>query len=151
MRENRSHGQRTGRTDGGADGSVGDPAAGLPRSRNRSTGPGRGVRGHLLWYAYLLHRLSGLGLALFLPVHFLVLSLALEGGGRLDEALALAELPWVKAGEVVLVFLFGVHLLGGIRILFLEWTPWRLPHRRLAVAAVMVAIVIAAAFWVRAT
>ena len=147
MRNDRSHGQRKGRADGGA----GDPAAGLPRSRNRSTGPGRGVRGHLLWYAYLLHRLSGLGLALFLPVHFLVLSLALEGGGRLDEALALAELPWVKAGEVVLVFLFGVHLLGGIRILFLEWTPWRLPHRRLAVAAVMVAIVIAAAFWVRAT
>ncbi|MEM9735605.1 MAG: succinate dehydrogenase, partial [Pseudomonadota bacterium] len=25
------------------------------------------ARGHPLWYAYLLHRLSGLGLALFLP------------------------------------------------------------------------------------
>ena len=145
MRETRSHDHPMGDAEEGA----GHPAPGHPR--NRSTGPGRGVRGHLLWYAYLLHRLSGLGLALFLPVHFLVLSLALEGGGRLDEALALAELPWVKAGEVVLVFLFGVHLLGGIRILFLEWTPWRLPHRRLAVAAVMVAIVIATAFWVRAT
>jgi len=34
-------------------------------------------RSHPLWYAFLLHRLSGLGLALFLPLHLYMLSLAL--------------------------------------------------------------------------
>ena len=34
-------------------------------------------RAHPLWYAYILHRVSGLLLALFLPAHFYVLSLAL--------------------------------------------------------------------------
>ena len=34
-------------------------------------------RNHPLWYAYIVHRLSGVGLALFLPAHFYVLGLAL--------------------------------------------------------------------------
>ena len=35
-------------------------------------------RTHPLWFAFLLHRLSGLGLALFLPIHFYMLSLAIS-------------------------------------------------------------------------
>ena len=36
-------------------------------------------RSHPLWKAFLLHRISGLALALFLPIHFVILGLALEG------------------------------------------------------------------------
>ena len=45
-------------------------------SRQSGRAPAR-IRGHALWYAHILHRLSGVGLALFLPLHFWVLSLAL--------------------------------------------------------------------------
>ena len=38
----------------------------------------RPVRGHALWYVHILHRVSGVALALFLPLHFWVLSLALS-------------------------------------------------------------------------
>jgi fumarate reductase subunit D len=41
-------------------------------------------RRDLLWSAAFIHRLSGVALAVFLPVHFLVLGLAL--GGRSNRS-----------------------------------------------------------------
>ena len=41
-------------------------------------------RTHPLWYAFILHRVSGALLALFLPAHFWVLSMALNEAARLD-------------------------------------------------------------------
>ncbi len=74
--------------------------------------------------AALLHRLSGLGLAVFLPFHFLALGLALEGEAALDGMLAWSEQPLVKAAELGLVFLLALHLSLGLRVLALEWLPW---------------------------
>ena len=73
-----------------------------------------------LWYAAMLHRLSGIGLALFLPFHFLVLGLSLHGAERLDGFLRWADMPAVRLAEGGLVFLLAVHLLGGLRILLAE-------------------------------
>ena len=60
-------------------------------------------RAHPLWLAYILHRLSGIGLALFLPVHFWVLSLAMTDPARLDGMLHATEAGLVKLAEVGLV------------------------------------------------
>ncbi|MEO0820127.1 MAG: succinate dehydrogenase [Pseudomonadota bacterium] len=76
------------------------------------------------YVAFLGHRLSGLALALFLPVHFWVLGLALEEA-RLDAFLALAEQPLFKAAEWGLVVLLALHLMFGLRILAMELIPWR--------------------------
>ena len=53
----------------------------------------RGItsRAHPLWLAYILHRVSGLALALFLPLHFWVLAMAMTDPSRLDGFLALTE------------------------------------------------------------
>ena len=64
-------------------------------------------------------------MALFLPLHFLTLGLALDGARTLDGFLAFAELPWVKASEWALVMLLTVHLSFGLRVLALEFLPWR--------------------------
>ena len=85
----------------------------------------RPARNHPAYHAFLLHRLSGLALALFLPFHFLVLGLALEGAAALDGFLVLAERPWVKAAEWGLVVLLTLHLGFGLRLLALELLPWR--------------------------
>ena len=82
-------------------------------------------RRHAGFAAFVVHRLSGLLLALFLPLHFLTLGLALDGAGALDAFLAFAELPWVKASEWALVVLLAVHLTFGLRVLVLEFLPWR--------------------------
>lgn len=79
----------------------------------------------------LLHRLSGIALALFLPAHFYVLSRALE----LDAFLAWTEQPLVKFAEWGLVVLLALHLAGGLRVLALEFLPWRDWHKALAAAA----------------
>src|SRR5262249_46080864 len=81
-------------------------------------------RGALLWIAGLGHRLSGLLLALFLPLHFLALALALQGESRLESFLRFTDLPLVKLAEALLVFLLAVHLLGGLRILMVENLSW---------------------------
>jgi fumarate reductase subunit D len=85
----------------------------------------------LSYMAFILHRLSGLGLVCFLPFHFLTLGLGLEGEAALDHMLAYTEQPLIKAGELILIILFSLHLLLGIRVLIIEWMPWpdRAPDR----------------------
>ena len=82
-------------------------------------------RGHAGWWAFAVHRVSGLALAVFLPIHFLLLGRALNGAAALDAALAWTEQPLVKASEVALVFLLAVHLTGGLRLLAIEFGGWR--------------------------
>ena len=82
-------------------------------------------RDHPTWWAFAVHRLSGVVLAMFLPVHFYVLSLAIEGEARLDEFLAWSDQPLVKLAEGGLIILLAAHLTGGVRLLALEFLPWR--------------------------
>ena len=84
-----------------------------------------GHRNHATWWAFALHRISGVMLALFLPVHFQVLALALDGEAMLDGALKWSEQPLVKLTEAGLIVLLAVHLTGGVRLLVLEFLPWR--------------------------
>ncbi|MEM8989388.1 MAG: succinate dehydrogenase [Pseudomonadota bacterium] len=77
-----------------------------------------------VYWTFLAHRLSGLALAAFLPMHFLALGLALEGEAALDGMLAWTENPVVKAAEWGLVVLLSIHLFFGTRLLALEFWPW---------------------------
>ena len=86
---------------------------------------GRSSRAHPAFWAFVVHRLSGLGLALFLPFHFLMLGTAIRGEAALDDALAWTDNALVKAAETGLVMLLAVHLAGGIRLLVIEGTGGR--------------------------
>ena len=118
----------------------------LPNERRRELAHRR----QPLWTAAMIHRLSGVALALFLPLHFLALGLAIEGEARLDGFLAWTAQPLVKIAEIGLVALLAVHLLGGVRVLVIENLPWRAGQKRLAMAAAIAAGLIALAFavWV---
>ena len=103
-----------------------------------------------LWIAFLVHRLSGLALALFLPVHFYVLGLALRDSARLDGYLALTENPLAKAMEFGLVLLLAVHLFGGLRLLALELLNWTENQKTLTAIASATAFFVACVFLLRA-
>ncbi len=60
------------------------------------------ARGHPGYWAFVVHRVSGAALALFLPVHFFVLSLALSRPAALDGFLDWTRQPAVKAAETSL-------------------------------------------------
>jgi fumarate reductase subunit D len=100
------------------------------------------ARSHPAWWAFLVHRLSGLALALFLPLHFWALGQALTGEAALDGFLAWTERPLVKAAEWGLVVLLAAHLAGGLRLLALELLPWRDWQKSLLAAAAGLTIVV---------
>ena len=82
------------------------------------------ARGHPAWWAFVVHRVSGLSLALFLPLHFWALGTALTGETALDAFLRFIDAPWVKLAEWGLVVLLSLHLAGGARLLLIEFTAW---------------------------
>jgi fumarate reductase subunit D len=106
-------------------------------------------RDSALWIAAMVHRVSGLALAIFLPLHFLTLGLAIEGEARLERFLRWSDQPLVKAAEIALVFLFTVHLLGGFRVLVVENFAWRDGQKQLATLAAALSALVAFAFLLR--
>ena len=91
-------------------------------------------RGHPAYWAFLVHRLSGLALALFLPLHFLALAQALRGPAALDAFLSWTRAPWVEASEVALVFALAAHLAGGLRLLLVEFVGWKSEAQKALIA-----------------
>jgi fumarate reductase subunit D len=105
------------------------------------------ARGHAAYWAFVVHRVSGIVLTLFLPVHFFVLSQALARPAALDRFLNWTQQPAVKASETLLVLALSAHLAGGVRLLFVEFVGWRRQAQRSWVAvAAGVALFCALAF-----
>lgn len=107
-------------------------------------------RRDLAWIASLVHRLSGLGLAIFLPMHFMVLALALNGPQALDGFLQWTHQPVVKLAEAGLVALLVAHLLGGLRLLAIEFLPWRGSQKAATIASLALSVVAGVWFLVQA-
>ena len=82
------------------------------------------TRNHPSYWAFMVHRLSGLALACFLPIHLYVISLAIEGEANLDRFLHWADATPVKIAETLLVLLLASHMAGGLRLLAVEFLPW---------------------------
>jgi fumarate reductase subunit D len=101
-----------------------------------------GTRTHPSYWAFVLHRISGVLLSLFLPLHFWVLSLALEGEARLESFIRWTDDPVVKVLETGIVMLLAAHLAGGLRLLAMELLPWRGWYKAMVslVAGVSVAV-----------
>jgi len=94
------------------------------------------ARSHPAYWAFLTHRLSGIALALFLPIHFLVLAQALAHPASLDAFLDWTRQPAVKLAETLLVLALAAHLGGGVRLLFVEFAGWRAEWQKTALALV---------------
>ena len=101
---------------------------------------------HPGYWAFLVHRISGVLLAAFLPVHFFALGSALNGAAAFDAFLDWTRLPLVKFAEWGIVLLLAAHLTGGLRLLALEFLPWRDSHKTLASIAAGAALATGLAF-----
>ena len=87
-------------------------------------------------YLALVHRISGIALAAFLPLHFWALGKGLE----LDGFLRWTEQPLVKAAEWILVVLIAAHLGGGLRVLAIEFLDWHAWQKSLAALGAMLVV-----------
>ena len=90
----------------------------------------------------LVHRLSGIALALFLPVHFWALGRGLE----LQAFLAWTEQPLVIAAEWGMVVLLAAHLGAGLRVLAIELLDWHEWQKSLAAVAAALTLGVGLAF-----
>lgn len=108
-------------------------------------------RSHPAWWAFLVHRVSGVLLTLFLPLHFLTLATALQGEAQFEATLRWIDQPIVKLGEVILVLLLAAHMTGGIRLLMLEFMPWRDWQKSLLAVAAGVTLTVGLAFLLNLT
>ena len=91
------------------------------------------AKSHLSYFAYACHRISGLLLACFIPLHFLMLSQSLRGAQGFEASLKLTDF-WVFK-------LLAVHLAGGVRLLMIEFGPWRGLRKGWIQASILFAII----------
>jgi fumarate reductase subunit D len=75
--------------------------------------------------AALLHRVSGLALAIFLPLHFYALGLALNGAETFESFFNATNTSIVKTAEFVIVVALATHMALGLRVLAVEFLAVR--------------------------
>ena len=71
--------------------------------------------------AALLHRLSGIALAIFLPIHFLALGTALKGADSLDASSPPPANRSSRSAELGIVVALALHMALGLRVLAIEF------------------------------
>jgi succinate dehydrogenase / fumarate reductase cytochrome b subunit len=123
-----------------------------------------GVRGWVVggrWgferYLYALHRLTGLGLLAYFVLHIFVTSSRALGADAWAQAMGVVSGPLFAIGEYLVFAAFAFHAANGVRLALVELGfavgrpiepvyPYATSvgrQRRLAMAAVMVALVVA--------
>ena len=88
--------------------------------------------------AALAHRLAGIALASFLPIHFLALGTALGGADAFESFFAATNTAPVKLAEGAIVVALALHMALGLRVLAIEFMPAR-ERTRVAVSICLVA------------
>jgi succinate dehydrogenase / fumarate reductase cytochrome b subunit len=100
----------------------------------------RGREGHWSW---ILHRVTGVGVFLFLMVHIVDTAFIGWGPELYNKTMALYRLPLFRVGEVVLAGMVFYHALNGIRIIIIDfWPQATVVHRKLVYAVIAVFAVI---------
>ena len=88
----------------------------------------RGREGH---YAWLLHRVGGLGIVLFLFLHILDIFLIGFGPEIFGKFLILYTWPPFKIAELGLIFGVVYHAFNGVRIILVDFWPNRFSNLRM--------------------
>jgi len=90
---------------------------------------------HLGTWAFVLNRLTGLGLVAYLYLHLIVLSTLLRGPDAWDGLVAVFRRPVFLALDVLLVLGLAVHGLNGLRVALVGSGLLVDRHKALLVAA----------------
>ncbi|MFC1928955.1 hypothetical protein ACFLUK_01410 [Chloroflexota bacterium] len=112
-------------------------------------------------YLYLLHRVTGLGLLLFVIIHLIMTTIfRIQGQDVWEAIMTLLHNPWFKIGEYLVVVAFSYHALNGLRLIIQELGfalgrptppiyPWKDALRKkrpLTIVMLVVVLVIIAVF-----
>jgi succinate dehydrogenase / fumarate reductase cytochrome b subunit len=107
-------------------------------------------RGREGQWAFLLHRISGLGTGLFLTIHIVDIALVYFAPQLFLEVLRLYQSTLFGIGEIFLVFCVFYHGVNGLRIAFFDLkaaSRWNVPTAR---GSARLALILALALWLPA-
>jgi len=103
----------------------------------------RGYRGSHGHWAWLLHRISGVGIMLFLMVHIVDTFLAGFGSEVYDHVMALYKAPLFMVLEVALVAGVVYHAVNGLRVIIIDFWPDALRwHKQLILVEALLFLVL---------
>jgi succinate dehydrogenase / fumarate reductase cytochrome b subunit len=73
--------------------------------------------------SFLLHRISGLGVLVFLTIHILDTATVYFIPELYQEAINLYRNPFFQVGEIILVFMVFFHGVNGLRLIIFDLAP----------------------------
>lgn len=72
-------------------------------------------------YLYLLHRITGLGMILFVMIHLCMTTIfRIQGQDVWEATMRILHNPWFKIGEYLVIVAFIYHALNGLRLIIQE-------------------------------
>jgi len=93
-------------------------------------------------WSWLLHRITGLGILLFLLVHIVDIGLLGFGPAVYNEGIALFGTPIVRLISLALIGAVLYHSFNGVRIILIDFWPRATRYQGIMFATVMVLTII---------
>ncbi|MCC6261592.1 MAG: succinate dehydrogenase, cytochrome b556 subunit [Anaerolineales bacterium] len=112
--------------------------------RNVSLSTGLRYKGHSPFWAYILHRIGGAGMALFITIHILA-TFAEQQGWKIGDLIN--KLYTSPAFQIFILFCVLFHAINGLRIVILDLFPKKLmPYYRQIIRAELALFIIVFGF-----
>lgn len=89
-------------------------------------------------WSWLLHRITGLAVLLFLLVHIVDISLLNFGPAVYNDGIALFGTPIVRLISLALIAAVFYHAFNGVRIILIDFWPRGVKYQGIMFATVMV-------------
>lgn len=99
-------------------------------------------RGQTGMWAWLLHRVAGLGVLLFLLVHIVDISLLGFGPNVYNEGIALFGTTIVRIISLALIAAVLYHAFNGTRIMLVDFVPWCARYQKALFWTVLVVTIV---------
>lgn len=93
-------------------------------------------------WSWILHRVTGVGVLLFLLIHILDTALIMLGPAAYDHVIGLYKHPLFRPFEVLLYAMVLYHALNGVRIILIDFWKQGPRYQKQLFYAVMVLFVI---------
>lgn len=87
-------------------------------------------RGREGQWAFILHRVSGIAIALYLFIHVLNTGSAMFGPEVADPLMKFFHVPIFRIGLIFVMAGVVYHALNGLRIILMDFTDWGVRYQR---------------------
>ena len=99
-------------------------------------------RFHTGMVAWGMHRITGIGIVIFLCIHIWSISHLGSGPEAFNEIMALYSTPLFKVGEIILFGTILLHALNGLRIIVVDFIGGAKYQKKLFWGVIAVAVIL---------